>query len=549
MKKIALLIIFLLLLPYLGQSSDEFQEEKISNILPSSENISLFLLSLPHEIERRNPQPVNLTLELGVRTGNADFLYERKPAWLKNAFLEFYELNGINVDDSSLKKLFSEIDDLPYELREALALLIYTINDVEKLRRSAFSQINENDIKFLEENDEYNSNIAELLKDMIMQKIGSLFLPNMNLFSDNSNELSSIVKKIDMEKLVEGSLSLFNEIQKVIPIFKKYDIPSEMLLEDPSGHIYLGGSLPTTYKKNYSIIVDLGGDDVYYAQPNEKGVSVLLDINGNDKYMGKKAYSFLGIDMLYDEDGNDVYMASKFSQAYARAGISILFDNKGNDIYESKAYSQGCAFARGIALLLDMDGNDVYASSNFSQAYANGFGFSALLDISGDDLYTSNAYSQGSATGGGISSLIDFLGNDKYVSKQNSQGAGEGWAEKKMSVGSLIDLSGNDKYISIKDAQGFGKNLGLGTLLDFLGDDTYHAVNASQACGELFGVACLIDIAGKNVYESTSSSQQYEKVGGTAILLRKMDDTSNEKLWGLIEYIKRNNILPLSFFK
>ncbi|KAA0004103.1 MAG: hypothetical protein FE048_00110 [Thermoplasmata archaeon] len=549
MKKIALLIILLLFLPYAGQSSDEIKGGKITDFLPPSENISLFLLSLPYEIERREPKPINLTLELGVQTGKVEFLYEKKAPWLKDAFLEYYELNGINVDQSSLEKLFSEIDELPYELGEGLALLIYTINDVEILRRDAFHQLEKNDVQFLKEHNKSSSTLAELLRDIIMEKIGSLLLPNLNLFSDGSNELASIVKRIDMEKLVEGSISLFDTLQKVIPIFKKYDIPSKMLLEDPSGSIYFGGSLPTTYKGNYSIIVDIGGNDIYYANPMEKGVCLLLDIHGNDRYMGKKAHAFLGIDMVYDEEGNDVYMSSNFSQAYACAGVSILLDNNGDDVYTSKTYSQGSAYARGIAALIDISGNDVYASSNFSQAYSDGFGFSSLLDISGDDFYTAIAYSQGSATGGGISFLLDFLGNDKYVSKRNSQGAGEGWGEKKISIGSLIDLSGNDKYISKKEAQGFGKNLGLGTLLDFLGDDTYYATNASQACSKLFGLACLVDVMGKNVYESVSSSQQYEQMGGTAIFLSRMDDMSNEKLWWLIEYMKRNEILPTSFLE
>ena len=485
MKKIIPLIIFLLLLPCFSQSSPEMQNGEIMHSLPSPENISMFLLSLPHKIERRNFPAVNLTLELAVRTGNIDFLYERKAAWLKDAFLEFYELEGININQKSLENLFSEIDALPYELREALALLIYTLNDVKILCENSIHNLREGEIKFLKEHNEYPFTLTQLLRDIMMEKIGGIFLPNLQLFSNGaSSDLTPILKKIDMEKMVEGNILMIDTIQKVIPVLKKYNnLSSKKLLEDPSSLIYIGGTSPTSYKGNYSIIVDLGGNDDYYAQPKEQGVSLLIDMSGNDRYIGKKAHAFLGIDILYDEEGNDVYTASDFSQAYACAGISLLIDNSGDDIYKAKTHSQGSATAKGIAILADLDGNDTYISLNSSQAYANGFGCSCLLDISGDDFYSSNSYSQGSSTGGGISFLLDFLGNDEYVSDHNSQGAGEGWAEKKMSIGSLIDLSGNDTYVSKKEAQGFGKNLGIGVLIDLFGDDKYRAIDSSQAYG------------------------------------------------------------------
>ncbi len=549
MKRIALVIILLLLSPYLSHSSQEIQPGDVTDSLPSPENISLFLLSLPHKLERRSFPQVNLTMELVLKTGNIDFVYGKKTAWLKDALLEFYEVEGIHIDDASREQLFSEIDTLPYELREALALLIYTFNDVTILCRDATQSLKEDDITFLEGHNEPVSTLTDILRDVIMEKIGSLFLPNLNLFSDDtSNELTPIVEKIDMKKMVEGSISLFDALQKAVPVLKKYDnIPSEKLLEDPAGLIYIGGTMPASYNGNYSLIVDLGGDDIYYAQPREQAVSLLIDMNGDDQYIGKKAHAFLGVDMLYDEEGNDVYTASNFSLAYARAGISLLMDNSGDDIYNSKFYSQGSAYAKGIGALVDIGGNDMYTASNFSQAYANGFGCACLLDTAGNDFYTSHSHSQGSSTGGGISFLLDFLGNDKYVSKQNSQGSGEGLMENKMSIGSLIDLAGNDNYVSRKEAQGFGRNLGIGALLDFLGDDEYCSLNDSQACGELGGVACLIDLTGKNVWDSVSSSQEYQKVGGIAILLKGMDDLSNEKLWWLVEYMKGNNILPLSF--
>lgn len=551
MKKIALVLVFLLLLPYLSQSSPDITSEDIADFIPSSENISMFLLSLPSHIEKRRYPEVNLTMELAVKTGNIESVYGKKTPWLKDALTEFYSIENISIDDDSLSTLFSDIDAYPYELRKALAFLIYTFNDVTMLCRDATHRLDEDDIHLLKTHNESATTLSDLLQDVIMDKIGSLFLPNLNLFTaDTPNEFTALLDAINMDKMMEGSVSLFTAIQKVVAVLKKYhDVSAELLFEDPSGRIYIGGGEPNTYGGRYSLIVDLGGDDTYTTQPEAQGPSLLIDMNGNDHYIGKKAYAFLGIDILYDEEGNDRYdTASNFSLAYARAGISLLMDNSGDDIYNSTSYSQGSAYAKGIGALIDKEGNDIYTASNFSLAYASGFGYSCVLDISGDDCYTSHSYSQGSSTGGGIAFLLDLLGNDNYVSSQNSQGSGEGILEDKMSIGSLIDMAGDDKYISRQEAQGFGRNLGIGALLDFLGDDEYSSLNASQAYGALGGVACLIDLTGTNVYNSVSSSQEYQEVGGIALFLRRIDDLSADKVWWLIEYMRGNNILPLSFF-
>lgn len=548
------MVAILLILPSMFGSprqSEIPEKEDLVDNMPTLENVSSFISAIPSIIRSVdfNVQK-NLTMELVVRTGNVDILYEKTQPWLKYAVLEFYSVNGINISNLEIQNFFNEIDLLPPELRQAIAFILYSLNNATLLCRDATKNLTEEEIDFLRTDNETQSDLLSIIKNTIKEKIG--IFPNLDLFYSESDKLSFILQKIDTEKMVEGSLTLLESIRYAVPAIEKYgDMYADgIVLKDPSGMIIVGGNGTNVYDGKYSLILDLGGNDVYDTKNIDGEAALVVDVAGNDRYRGKIANSFLGISMLLDLSGNDFYTSGDWSQSYACAGISFMLDFDGDDIYAGGNYSQGSANAGGISILADMDGNDTYSTKDCSQAFANGNGFSLLVDVSGNDMYNAVHHSQGSATSGGMAILLDFLGDDKYVSKKNSQGAGEGWADglKRSSIGSLIDFSGNDMYKTDEFSQGFGQTVGVGVIADFLGNDRYISKNSSQACSKFFGIALLADMHGNNTYESKYLSGEHESTGGISLLIDGITSTFNEKLWELLRYISQNNIIPISSF-
>jgi len=536
-----------------GSSGDGNSGEQLVKDMPTLENISLFIGAIPSAIGNIDfAVQGNLTMELVSETGDVDMLYQKNQMWLEDAILQFYGINGMNISTLEIQKFFSKVEMLPNDLQQAIALVIYSLNDATLSSRKATRDISDDEAEFLKSNNETQSDMLSLLKNVITEKMN--IFPNLDLFYSESDKLSIITQKVNTEEMVRASLSLVQSVRHALPAIEKYGSTyTGTVLQDPSGLIVVGGGGEDAYTGNHSLIIDLGGSDVYNTGHGNAGVhsaSLILDVSGDDHYQGSLANSFMGIDMLIDVSGNDFYSSKDWSQSYACAGVSLMLDLNGDDVYSAGEHSQGCAAAAGISVLADVSGNDVYHAGNYSQGFANGNSFSVLADVSGSDVYTGGTYSQGSATSGGIALLLDFLGGDHYTSVKNSQGAGEGWANgmKRISTGILADFSGDDSYISTEESQGFGQTAGAGILADFLGDDRYDSKSYSQACSKLFGMAFLMDMCGNNTYESKSYSGGYESGGGMSLLLDSISSTFNENMWELLQYISRNDISPISSF-
>jgi len=556
MKGVYVLIALVLLMPSISgafgsQGEGVPEREEMLKDMPTPENISLFIGAIPSVMGNINfAMQGNLTMELVARTGDVDMLYQKNRIWLEDAILRFYDINGINVSAPEMKKFFNKTDMLPEDLKQAIALLVYSLNDATLSSRRATRDISEEEAEFLRENNETQSDMLSLLKNAITERMN--IFPNLDIFYSESDKLSMITQKVDTEEMVRAGLFLLESVRYSLPVMEKYGgTYTGTVFEDPSGLIVVGGGGENAYAGNHSLIIDLGGNDVYNIRAAGcGGTSLILDVSGNDHYQGTLANSFMGINMLVDVSGNDFYSSGDWSQSYSCAGLSLMLDLNGDDIYSAGGHSQGSATAAGISVLADLAGNDVYHAGNCSQGFANGNSFSVLADVSGSDVYTGGSYSQGSATSGGIALLLDFLGDDHYTSRKNSQGAGEGWANgmKRISTGVLADFSGNDSYRSAGSSQGFGQTAGAGIIADFLGDDRYISKNSSQACSKLFGIAFLVDICGNNTYESKSLSGGHESGGGMSLLLDSMSSTFNERVWELLQYISQNNIEPISSF-
>ena len=82
-------------------------------------------------------------------------------------------------------------------------------------------------------------------------------------------------------------------------------------------------------------VIDVGGNDEYYATDLRLGNSVIIDIAGDDKYSGTAdqgpASALLGISYIDDRAGNDHYQGKLLSTGAAMFGVSLLLDRSGED--------------------------------------------------------------------------------------------------------------------------------------------------------------------------------------------------------------------------
>ncbi|MEO0079621.1 MAG: hypothetical protein ABIK44_02975 [candidate division WOR-3 bacterium] len=279
----------------------------------------------------------------------------------------------------------------------------------------------------------------------------------------------------------------------------------------------------------FSVVIDLGGDDTYFADRLFSqgaalfGAGVLIDCAGDDVYRSNhycQGAAIFGTGLLWDCSGRDIYEAGFYGQGAGHYGVGLLLDNEGNDSYRSFCYCQGFASTWGYGLLAEMAGNDIYYAGgrylhepllpreyrSFSQGFAigqrpdaaGGIGF--LCDRSGNDFYDSEVFAQGTSYWYSLGMLWDGSGFDHYSAQQYSQGAGI-----HLSVGVLIDEEGNDSYFSrLGPSQGEGHDLSVGVLIDRKGDDGYYA-SGGQGIGLTNSVGLFLDCDGNDWFMASES--------------------------------------------
>jgi hypothetical protein len=314
------------------------------------------------------------------------------------------------------------------------------------------------------------------------------------------------------------------------------------------GAIVVGDTGKNIYTKDFSVIIDLGGDDEYvfnelsghlhliidkagddvyeagdYALACGRfGVSLLLDEQGDDMYRAHN-YSLgcgvFGMGWLIDRVGSDLYFGDTFTQGAGGFGMGILWDRDGHDLYHGALHAQGFASTYGIGILADQTGNDQYVLLkkytdeiryldhylSFAQGFSCGFrpdlsaGIGLLLDAQGNDYYLADIFAQGGSYWYGMGGLVDGTGNDVYIAYQYAQGSGV-----HLAVGILVDRAGNDYYASKGVSQGCGHDLATGLLFDISGDDSYLAYDLSQGAGSANGFGLLLDESGDDNYSVKS---------------------------------------------
>lgn len=294
----------------------------------------------------------------------------------------------------------------------------------------------------------------------------------------------------------------------------------------------IGGSGNNTYRFDYPLVVDLGGDDRYRAPLGggrpDRPAALLIDLAGDDRYQSAAPFAqgsgFMGVGLLYDHAGDDRYTGSgSFVQGSALAGAGLLIDRSGDDIYRATRFAQASALGHGLGALLDGGGDDRFSAGIHAQGFAGPGAFAALLSRGGDDGYTAlglipssyddgdgiyRGMSQGAAAGfrhrasGGIAVLLDDGGEDSYEAGNFSQGGGYYFA-----WGLLIDLGDDaDRYEGSRYAQGFATHSALGAFWDEGGNDTYRSwVGAANAAAWDLSAALFLDDQGDDRYRDNAA--------------------------------------------
>ncbi|MBW1869489.1 MAG: hypothetical protein JRI73_09420, partial [Deltaproteobacteria bacterium] len=418
----------------------------------------------------------------------------------------------LNLDQTIIRKTFQEAEPYgggkPLKFISLLERLITVVSDSNHLIKRSFSSISPD-------------NWRRLLH-MFPQ------LPDQFIMSNHISEADAIfmldlAKKVDMVELFAGfsvlSALLSPEFLAKLKLetADAHDRPLDREIypglkgrflavrETAAGLLLIGDEGPNIYGVDASVIIDLGGDDIYlnnagspvyetkdgHVESIDSHSSIIIDFAGNDRYLSSRfatiASGFFGVGLIVDMEGDDFYSGDRLSLGASFFGVGCLIDVAGNDTYACQEMGQGSAFFGG-ALLLDMAGNDLYEGAKYVQGFGGPLGFGQILDLKGDDFYragwkhgssygTANMYqacSQGAAwgfrgyAGGGIGILYDLLGNDFYQAGNFSQGTGYYFG-----FGMLRDDGGDDEYRGGRYCQGSAAHRAVGAFVDISGNDVY----------------------------------------------------------------------------
>ncbi|MBN1592541.1 MAG: redoxin domain-containing protein, partial [Candidatus Coatesbacteria bacterium] len=216
------------------------------------------------------------------------------------------------------------------------------------------------------------------------------------------------IHRLDLDHLSTGTSTFVSDVSGAITAFRLWLDENEIQPTDfdtikftaPAGRCCILGTGDQQVLDEYSIIIDLGGDDIYrgsHAVPRsfDRPVGAIIDLSGNDEYDGGSDSAALccglfGVASIFDLQGNDEYFSGPSGIASAWHGSALLIDYEGDDSYFADAdYSYWCEGAAhaGIGLLIDLAGSDYYSCYSQGQGFGSTLGFGAILDVSGEDQY------------------------------------------------------------------------------------------------------------------------------------------------------------------
>ncbi|MBN4072328.1 hypothetical protein JYU03_00240 [bacterium AH-315-F03] len=286
----------------------------------------------------------------------------------------------------------------------------------------------------------------------------------------------------------------------VVAVFSKnytgdsfsYNADNSLLIVDFGRAGRWRGAVGATHSPNnpISVMIDLGGDDVY-GQTNASIGNLVKPSCG---------VGVAGVGVLLDAVGNDQYIGGNYAQGVGVFGVGVLLDRRGNDRYRAAESAQGCGYF-GVGLCFDGSGNDTYYFYGDGQGMGGvGGGVGVLASFSGDNSYTAEPLAE-------VFNRADYHSKLK-INANNAQGAGIGrrgdgsdghsWAG---GLGALIDIHGADKYLSGNFTLGIGYWFGTGIVVDRSGDDYFKSCYFTQGSGAHFCNGVLLDEGGDDIHE------------------------------------------------
>lgn len=466
--------------------------------------------------------------------------FNRPEITTENEIDKYIEDNNFILDKKE------EWEKLPFEMRKCIIENLISINDARIIFEYFSKEIHE----------QLPADLPDSRRDLF----NTLFLP---MSERELRDLSGfgILHKADLKKLSFATRVLTEKLRSFFALDISL-IPesfSGCSLNTISGVVAINSLKNDTIRGNEFLIIEPGGDDVYYgntATPISdcQPFGIIVDFEGDDRYLSDNhflAAGILGIGVLIDFAGNDFYRTDVPGLSFSLFGSSLLYDKSGDDIYISNgSYGQAASFF-GSSLLIDVKGEDKYYCHSYSQAFGGTMGVGIFIDNEGDDNYNSQEagyeatpqsrnFIQGAAKGrwaeatdgqslaGGLGVFIDYSGNDKYNADSFSQGSSyyfgmglfydkggrdnynalshcQGYSAH-FSLACFIDQTGNDSYNEKSDFQeitqviGSGRDFSSGLFLDVEGDDIYHFGNRSAGIGDINGIGVFADYKGNDTY-------------------------------------------------
>ncbi len=246
------------------------------------------------------------------------------------------------------------------------------------------------------------------------------------------------------------------------------------------------------------VLRDDGGADTYTAEAGAQGSAVfgwglLLDGGGDDTYKSwaySQGFAYAGsAATLLDVGGDDVYTADPGN---AFGGLTLYGSPQLPGGEGNSSFCQGAGFglrgdayalylSGGFGVLRDASGNDDYVNGVFGQGTGYWEGTGLLSDGAGDDQYDALYYIQGGVAHYATGMLFDGGGNDRYNQRIDPYSMQTG-AGHDYSLGMLVDDGGDDMYRYGGLAVGASNCQGVGILIDKDGVDVYEA-QSNQSTG------------------------------------------------------------------
>ena len=416
---------------------------------------------------------------------------------LQDAIVQIYSSNQVMLSPSERDELAAQAANLSLELRQAMAMVLYAMDDASKDLDQAFADV------------------TPYMRAQIYNNVISSYPLCYYLGSFLSGVFDEWDNNVDFEQLLMGTTTLLSGMKRAEGYFANvYDSSTDEILfqfDTPIGFVMVGGAGDNIFDRNTNglrernaLLVDIGGNDRFEgrtagAAGDDTPISVCIDLSGDDTYQssssGCQGWGLFGIGVLTDFSGDDMYIAPDHSQGASTFGVGVLRDVFGNDVFLGQEMAQG-ASACGIGLLSNESGNDIYFSPQYAQGFGFTFGSGVLRDREGDDFYFV----------GGLD--VDFRegepGKERYVCMGQGFGYGprrdqEGW-QGAGGIGILTDGAGNDYYLGDYFAQGSSYWFATGILDDKAGDDVYVARRYSTGAGIHNSVGVLVDEAGNDEY-------------------------------------------------